>query len=186
MSGLCRESQSVFEKGSPLRRFRYFGQAGRRDHPQSRSTPGEPEQSPFSSIFAGEFRCIRRPDRKAGASVCFKPGLSLCLPLLYGSGLLRTQVQCLSASRVVPKSLSWSTSSSERSGVSRFQLSRQRQASRGYRQRLLDANVRFGWTFQASTDLLCRMSDDDVCLLGESGVTHMGFGTESASEKVLR
>jgi anaerobic magnesium-protoporphyrin IX monomethyl ester cyclase len=49
----------------------------------------------------------------------------------------------------------------------------------------LDSNIRFRWTFQASTDLLCRMSDDDVCLLGESGVTHMGFGTESASEKVL-
>ena len=49
----------------------------------------------------------------------------------------------------------------------------------------IDSNIRFSWTFQASTDLLCRMSDDDVCLLGESGVTHMGFGTESASEKVL-
>ena len=49
----------------------------------------------------------------------------------------------------------------------------------------VDAKVRFGWTFQASTDLLCRMSDDEVCLLGESGVTHMGFGTESASERVL-
>jgi radical SAM superfamily enzyme YgiQ (UPF0313 family) len=49
----------------------------------------------------------------------------------------------------------------------------------------LESNVRFGWTFQASTDLLCRMSDDDVRLLGESGVTHMGFGTESASQAVL-
>ncbi|HET9215878.1 MAG TPA: radical SAM protein [Terriglobia bacterium] len=49
----------------------------------------------------------------------------------------------------------------------------------------LDAKARFGWTFQASTDLLCRMSDDEVCLLGEAGVTHMGFGTESASEQVL-
>ena len=49
----------------------------------------------------------------------------------------------------------------------------------------IDSNIRFSWTFQASTDLLCRMSDDDVCLLGQSGVTHMGFGTESASEKVL-
>jgi len=48
-----------------------------------------------------------------------------------------------------------------------------------------EAKIRFEWTFQASTDLLCRMSDDDVCLLGESGVTHMGFGTESASERVL-
>jgi len=49
----------------------------------------------------------------------------------------------------------------------------------------IDANVPFEWTFQASTDLLCRMTDDEVCLLAESGVTHMGFGTESASEKVL-
>lgn len=49
----------------------------------------------------------------------------------------------------------------------------------------LDSKVRFRWTFQASTDLLCRMSDDEVRLLGESGVTHMGFGTESASQEVL-
>ena len=49
----------------------------------------------------------------------------------------------------------------------------------------LESKVRFRWTFQASTDLLCRMSDDEVRLLGESGVTHMGFGTESASQEVL-
>jgi radical SAM superfamily enzyme YgiQ (UPF0313 family) len=30
------------------------------------------------------------------------------------------------------------------------------------------------------------MSDDDVRLLGESGVSHMGFGTESASQPVLK
>jgi radical SAM superfamily enzyme YgiQ (UPF0313 family) len=29
------------------------------------------------------------------------------------------------------------------------------------------------------------MTDEEVCLLGEAGVTHMGFGTESASEEVL-
>jgi radical SAM superfamily enzyme YgiQ (UPF0313 family) len=49
----------------------------------------------------------------------------------------------------------------------------------------IDSKVRFRWTFQASTDLLCRMSDDEVRLLGEAGVVHMGFGTESASEEVL-
>lgn len=49
----------------------------------------------------------------------------------------------------------------------------------------LDQRVEFGWTVQASTDLLCRMSDEDVCLLGESGLRHMGFGTESASQEVL-
>jgi len=49
----------------------------------------------------------------------------------------------------------------------------------------LESDLRFRWTFQASTDLLCRMSDDEVQLLGESGVTHMGFGTESASQAVL-
>src|SRR5678816_4356651 len=49
----------------------------------------------------------------------------------------------------------------------------------------LDTKIEFSWTFQASTDLLCRMTDDEVCLLGDSGVTHMGFGTESASESVL-
>ncbi len=30
------------------------------------------------------------------------------------------------------------------------------------------------------------MSEDDVRLLGESGVSHMGFGTESTSEPVLK
>jgi len=45
--------------------------------------------------------------------------------------------------------------------------------------------VRFAWKFQASTDFLSRMSDEDVCLLAESGVVHMGFGTESASQEVL-
>lgn len=49
----------------------------------------------------------------------------------------------------------------------------------------VESNVKFRWTFQASTDLLCRMSDDDVRLLAESGVSHMGFGTESGSEEVL-
>jgi anaerobic magnesium-protoporphyrin IX monomethyl ester cyclase len=49
-----------------------------------------------------------------------------------------------------------------------------------------DSKVRFRWTFQASTDFLSRMSDDEVRLMGESGVTHMGFGTESTSAEVLR
>ena len=49
----------------------------------------------------------------------------------------------------------------------------------------VDSKLRFRWTFQASTDLLCRMTDAEVALLGESGVSHMGFGTESASQEVL-
>jgi anaerobic magnesium-protoporphyrin IX monomethyl ester cyclase len=50
----------------------------------------------------------------------------------------------------------------------------------------IESGVRFRWTFQASTDLLCRMSDDDVRLLGQAGVSHIGFGTESASDEVLQ
>jgi len=53
--------------------------------------------------------------------------------------------------------------------------------ARGFQERRMG----FQWTFQASTDLLCRLSDEDVKLLGESGVRHIGFGTESASEEVL-
>jgi anaerobic magnesium-protoporphyrin IX monomethyl ester cyclase len=49
-----------------------------------------------------------------------------------------------------------------------------------------DSGVKFKWTFQASTDFLSRMSDDEVRLLGDSGVSHMGFGTESTSEAVLK
>ena len=51
---------------------------------------------------------------------------------------------------------------------------------------IFDSGLRFRWTFQASTDFLCRMSEDEVRLLGESGVTHMGFGTESTSAPVLK
>ncbi len=49
-----------------------------------------------------------------------------------------------------------------------------------------DSGVKFRWTFQASTDFLCRMSLEDVRLLAESGVSHMGFGTESTSASVLK
>ncbi len=47
------------------------------------------------------------------------------------------------------------------------------------------SGVRFRWTFQASTDLLCRMTDEEVKLLAAGGVSHIGFGTESASAEVL-
>jgi radical SAM superfamily enzyme YgiQ (UPF0313 family) len=53
-------------------------------------------------------------------------------------------------------------------------------------QAIYDSGVKFRWTFQASTDFLCRMSDEQVRLLGDSGVSHMGFGTESTSEGVLK
>jgi anaerobic magnesium-protoporphyrin IX monomethyl ester cyclase len=62
------------------------------------------------------------------------------------------------------------------------QLARALDIARG----ILASGVKFRWTFQASTDFLCRMSEDEVRLLGESGVTHMGFGTESTSESVLK
>ncbi|MGH9326456.1 MAG: B12-binding domain-containing radical SAM protein [Terriglobia bacterium] len=55
------------------------------------------------------------------------------------------------------------------------------QIARGF----IENRSKFRWTVQASTDLLCRMSDEDVLLLGESGLSHMGFGTESASQEVL-
>ena len=51
---------------------------------------------------------------------------------------------------------------------------------------IIDSGAKFRWTFQASTDFLCRMSEDEVRLLAESGVSHMGFGTESTSEDVLK
>ncbi len=47
------------------------------------------------------------------------------------------------------------------------------------------SGVRFRWTFQASTDFLCRMSEHDVRVMAESGLSHMGFGTESGSQEVL-
>jgi anaerobic magnesium-protoporphyrin IX monomethyl ester cyclase len=50
----------------------------------------------------------------------------------------------------------------------------------------IDSGVRFRWTFQASTDLLCRLTDEEVQVLSASGVSHIGFGTESASPEILR
>jgi anaerobic magnesium-protoporphyrin IX monomethyl ester cyclase len=51
---------------------------------------------------------------------------------------------------------------------------------------IYDSGVKFHWTFQASTDFICRMSEDDIRLLGASGVSYMGFGTESTSDAVLK
>ncbi len=58
--------------------------------------------------------------------------------------------------------------------------------ARDIAQGFVNSGVKFRWTFQASTDFLCRMSDDEVALLGRSGVTHMGFGTESTSSALLK
>lgn len=50
---------------------------------------------------------------------------------------------------------------------------------------IIASGVKFRWDFQTSTDFLSLMSDEEVCLLAESGVRHIGFGTESASQQVL-
>lgn len=52
-------------------------------------------------------------------------------------------------------------------------------------QGILDSGVRFRWSFQASTDFVCRMTDAQVELLGASGVSHIGFGTETAAPEIL-
>jgi anaerobic magnesium-protoporphyrin IX monomethyl ester cyclase len=52
-------------------------------------------------------------------------------------------------------------------------------------QGIIASGVRFQWDFQTSTDFLALMSEDDVRLMAESGVHHIGFGTESASQEVL-
>jgi anaerobic magnesium-protoporphyrin IX monomethyl ester cyclase len=53
-------------------------------------------------------------------------------------------------------------------------------------QGIVDSGVKFAWTFQASTDFICRMTQDEVQLLADSGVHYMGFGTESTSKAVLK
>jgi anaerobic magnesium-protoporphyrin IX monomethyl ester cyclase len=50
---------------------------------------------------------------------------------------------------------------------------------------IIASETRFQWDFQTSTDFLALMSEEDVRLLAESGVHHIGFGTESASQEVL-
>jgi radical SAM superfamily enzyme YgiQ (UPF0313 family) len=53
-------------------------------------------------------------------------------------------------------------------------------------QGIVDSGVKFSWTFQASTDFICRMTQEEVQLLADSGVRYMGFGTESTSKAVLK
>jgi anaerobic magnesium-protoporphyrin IX monomethyl ester cyclase len=53
-------------------------------------------------------------------------------------------------------------------------------------QGIRDSGVKFTWTFQASTDFICRMTQEQLQLLADSGVTYMGFGTESTSPSVLK
>ena len=50
---------------------------------------------------------------------------------------------------------------------------------------IIASGVKFQWDFQTSTDFLALMSEEEVRLLAESGVHHIGFGTESASQEVL-
>ena len=50
---------------------------------------------------------------------------------------------------------------------------------------IIASGAKFQWDFQTSTDFLALMSEDDIRLLAESGVGHIGFGTESASPEVL-
>jgi len=50
---------------------------------------------------------------------------------------------------------------------------------------IVDSGIKFQWDFQTSTDFLALMSEEEVRLLAESGVQHIGFGTESASQEVL-
>jgi radical SAM superfamily enzyme YgiQ (UPF0313 family) len=50
---------------------------------------------------------------------------------------------------------------------------------------IIESGIKFQWDFQTSTDFLALMSEEDVCLLARSGVHHIGFGTESASQEVL-
>ena len=51
---------------------------------------------------------------------------------------------------------------------------------------IFESGVKFTWTFQASTDFICRMTQEEVQLLADSGVSYMGFGTESTSKAVLK
>jgi len=50
---------------------------------------------------------------------------------------------------------------------------------------IIASGVKFRWDFQTSTDFLALMSEEEIRLLAESGVYHIGFGTESASQEVL-
>ena len=50
---------------------------------------------------------------------------------------------------------------------------------------IVESGVKFQWDFQTSTDFLALMSEQEVSMLAASGVNHIGFGTESASQEVL-
>ncbi len=95
----------------------------------------------------------------------------------------KRRFNALSAERVVGELAAWSpvtASKKSRCSIRTFPsiCAARLRIARG----IIESGVKFRWTFQASTDFLCRMSEDEVRLLGESGVSHMGFGTESTSE----
>ena len=50
----------------------------------------------------------------------------------------------------------------------------------------LQAGEAFEWTIQSTANFLLKMSDEDVRLLGESGLSRVFIGAESGSDDVLR
>ncbi len=110
------------------------------------------------------------------------------MQLLHGHGVLQPAVQSVRrGARGRRSDRSGATSPARRSRAGGFEFSGGC-ASRG-RDRARAFSIpacRFNWTFQASTDLAVPHDDEEVELLGASGVSHIGFGTESASPEVLR
>ena len=137
----------------------------------------------------GGFRSLRarhRPSCRMPPSI----GCPLRLQLLYGYGVLQParfnpqEVAPVINGKLPPWFQQAASSPKVALGVDCFLVDTRRALAiaRGF----LASKQSFQWTFQASTDLLCRLSDEQVCLLGASGVSHIGFGTESASPEILR
>ena len=109
------------------------------------------------------------------------------MQLLHGYGVLRSPVQCPRPQAVVIEDVTTLVAKHHLTRValldSNFLVDGRRaiQIAHGF----LDSKLGFHWTFQTSTDLMCRLSDDEVLLLAESGVRHIGFGVESGSDRVL-
>ena len=144
------------------------------------------ERLPTPAFAMANFDAYEKRTGIRTTSLRFQRRMSLRLPLLHGPGVLQPALQCLQCRpRGSRGHRTRGALSFERSALTRLQLPRNVKRAVEIAKGFVDSKLRFRWTFQASTDLLCRMTDAEVGLLGEAGVSHMGFGTESASQEVL-
>ena len=162
----------------------------RSTHAQPRSPRGAVDALPTPAFDLTDFDAYETRQRRAKAGICHQRRLPLCLQLLHRHGLLQAALQCLSArtGRLRTTDLVTGIASKKWLCSIRTFPSNYPGASKlpaGSR----DSGVKFRWTFQASTDFLCRMSEEEVHLLGRErriahGLRHrIHFGSRAEADE---